>query len=146
MTDERMHPVYNNVTTPGATTYINIGDGGNREGKSVMMNSLISIIGPCPEWFNIPSWSAYRESAFGHGRLEVFNSTHMGWTWHKVVFHYVNPLLICDVRLESPSLRLGMRCTWSRTRTSGTVSRLVWPPFQWIEPLFRSCWNKHLFV
>lgn len=30
---ERMYPVYRNVTAPGATTYINIGDGGNREGR-----------------------------------------------------------------------------------------------------------------
>lgn len=68
---ERMHPTYKNQTTPGAVTYINIGDAGNREG-------------PCPEYFAQPSWSAYREAAFGHGRFEIFNSTHAHWTWHRI--------------------------------------------------------------
>eukprot|EP00049_Salpingoeca_infusionum_P000200 m.38047 g.38047 ORF g.38047 m.38047 type:complete len:458 (-) comp10154_c0_seq1:5283-6656(-) len=67
---ERMYPVYNNVTTPGATTYINIGDGGNREG-------------PADGYFPQPSWSAYREPAFGHGRLDLVNATHAHFTWHK---------------------------------------------------------------
>jgi len=66
-----MYPTYKNKTTTGAPTYINIGDGGNREG-------------PCPEYFAQPSWSAYREAAFGHGRFEIKNSTHAHWTWHKV--------------------------------------------------------------
>eukprot|EP01147_Barroeca_monosierra_P009035 gene9035-1361_t len=67
---ERMYPVYKNKTNPEAPTYLNIGDGGNREG-------------PAFGYFPQPSWSAYREPAFGHGRLEIFNETHTHWTWHK---------------------------------------------------------------
>jgi predicted phosphodiesterase len=52
-------------------TYINIGDGGNREG-------------PADNWITpAPVWSAYREAKFGHGRLHVYNHTHMHWTWQK---------------------------------------------------------------
>jgi hypothetical protein len=67
---ERMFPVYNNKTMAGATTFINIGDGGNREG-------------PATGYFKQPEWSAYREPAFGHGRLHIHNATHAHWTWHK---------------------------------------------------------------
>jgi hypothetical protein len=67
---ERMFPTYQNHTEPGATTYINIGDGGNREG-------------PATGYFPQPEWSAYREPAFGHGRFHVHNATHAHWTWHK---------------------------------------------------------------
>jgi hypothetical protein len=67
-----MYNVKNNETNPAGPVYINIGDGGNREG-------------PCPEYFQQPSWSAFRESAFGHGALEVTNATHMHWEWHRII-------------------------------------------------------------
>lgn len=69
---ERSYAVFNNQTTFGAPTYVNIGDGGNREGLA-------------PDYFPQPEWSAYRESCFGHGRLDVLNSTHMEWSWHRVI-------------------------------------------------------------
>mmetsp|Transcript_35078 Transcript_35078/g.105782 ORF Transcript_35078/g.105782 Transcript_35078/m.105782 type:complete len:462 (+) Transcript_35078:31-1416(+) len=69
---ERMYNVKDNVTNPAGPVYINIGDGGNREG-------------PCPEYFQQPSWSAFREAAFGHGELQVANSTHMHWAWHRII-------------------------------------------------------------
>jgi hypothetical protein len=28
-----------------------------------------------------PVWSAYRESSFGHGTLDVLNATHALWRW-----------------------------------------------------------------
>lgn len=31
-----------------------------------------------------PAWSAYREPSFGHGTLELLNTTHARWTWNKV--------------------------------------------------------------
>lgn len=68
---ERMYNTYNNVTNASGPVYINIGDAGNREG-------------PCPDYLPQPAWSAYRESAFGHGVLTVSNATHMRWTWHKI--------------------------------------------------------------
>ncbi|EGD72653.1 hypothetical protein PTSG_04388 [Salpingoeca rosetta] len=67
---ERMFPVYKNKTNPEAPTYLNIGDAGNREGPAYL-------------YFPQPKWSAYREPAFGHGRVEIFNATHAHWTWHK---------------------------------------------------------------
>jgi hypothetical protein len=30
-----------------------------------------------------PAWSAYRESSFGHGTLDVINSTYALWNWHR---------------------------------------------------------------
>jgi len=67
-----MYNVKDNVTNPSGPVYINIGDGGNREG-------------PCPEYFQQPAWSAYREAAFGHGALSIHNATHMYWGWHRIV-------------------------------------------------------------
>ncbi|XP_022722892.1 purple acid phosphatase 23 isoform X8 [Durio zibethinus] len=34
-------------------------------------------------WDRQPEWSAFRESSFGHGILEVLNSTYALWTWHR---------------------------------------------------------------
>ena len=56
---ERSHPVYQGEVTGCAPTYINIGDGGNREGLAG------TYINPQP------AWSAFREPSFGHGHLEV---------------------------------------------------------------------------
>lgn len=67
---ERTYPVYDGVSTPGATVEINIGDGGNREGL-------------CTHYYQQPEWSAYREASFGHGELDFKNATHAHWTWHR---------------------------------------------------------------
>lgn len=75
---ERMHPTYNNVTNNNGPTYINIGDGGNREG-------------PARRWRNglrdqaHPVWSAFRSPYFGHGKLVLKNCSHAAWTWHRVI-------------------------------------------------------------
>lgn len=63
--------MYKGKRTDGAPTYINIGDGGNREG-------------PCPNYYPQPDYSAYREAQFGHGSVDALNSTHLAWTWHRV--------------------------------------------------------------
>ncbi|CAK9186729.1 unnamed protein product [Ilex paraguariensis] len=34
-------------------------------------------------WDRQPDYSAFRESSFGHGILEVKNATHALWTWHR---------------------------------------------------------------
>lgn len=67
---ERMYAVFKNVTTADAPIYINIGDGGNREG-------------PARDYLEQPSWSAFRQATFGHGRFTMHNSTHAFWTWHR---------------------------------------------------------------
>jgi len=69
---ERMHNVKHNKTDlVDGLLYINVGDGGNREGHA-------------GSYYQMPEWSAYREDQFGHGILAVANSTHMEWEWHRV--------------------------------------------------------------
>lgn len=69
---ERMYNTYDNKTNASGPVFVNIGDAGNREG-------------PCPDYLPQPKWSAFRESRFGHGSLEVVNATHMRWGWHRIV-------------------------------------------------------------
>ena len=61
---ERVRPVYRGCLNPCGPTYLNLGDGGNREGASVLWNE--------PQ----PAWSAFREGSFGIGRLELVNASH----------------------------------------------------------------------
>jgi hypothetical protein len=67
---ERMHPVFKQKLSKGATTYINIGDGGNREG-------------PAETYINKPEWSAFREPVFGHGELNIVNASFAEWSWKR---------------------------------------------------------------
>ncbi|KAJ7553993.1 hypothetical protein O6H91_06G122600 [Diphasiastrum complanatum] len=59
------------VPNDSAPIYLNIGDGGNREGLST------SYINPQP------AYSAYREASFGHAILDIKNRTHAFWSWHR---------------------------------------------------------------
>jgi len=68
---ERTFPVNQMKRDDCGPTYIVIGDGGNREG----------IAGPFLE--PQPHWSAFREGSYGHGTVEVFNSTHAVWKWRR---------------------------------------------------------------
>lgn len=104
---ERSNRVYNYTLDPCGPVHITIGDGGNRE-KMAATHS--DEPGHCPEplstpdkfiggfcafnfttgpatgkfcWDRQPDYSAYRESSFGHGILEVKNETHALWTWHR---------------------------------------------------------------
>lgn len=103
---ERMNRVYNYTLDPCGPVYITVGDGGNIEKVDV---DHADEPGNCPSpgdnvpefggvchlnfssgpakgkfcWDRQPEWSAYRESSFGHGILEVVNSTHALWTWHR---------------------------------------------------------------
>lgn len=80
---ERSHKTINNITTsdiagPG-TVYINIGDGGNREGQ-------YDYWYPGLNGSFKPTWSALRQPQFGHGKLMIQNATHSLWTWHRTEF------------------------------------------------------------
>ncbi|KAK4482569.1 hypothetical protein RD792_009729 [Penstemon davidsonii] len=104
---ERSNRVYNYTLDPCGPVYISIGDGGNREKMSI---KHADDPGYCPEpsttpdqfmggfcaynftsgpaagkfcWDRQPEYSAYRETSFGHGILEVKNETHALWTWHR---------------------------------------------------------------
>jgi hypothetical protein len=68
---ERSLNTYHSRPNACGPTYINIGDGGNREGLAR------DYFDPQPEW------SAFREASYGHGILEVMNSTHATWEWHR---------------------------------------------------------------
>ncbi|OIW10719.1 hypothetical protein TanjilG_27665 [Lupinus angustifolius] len=68
---ERFTRVYKNKGDKCGPIYINIGDGGNREGLAT------KYIDPKPDI------SLFREANFGHGTLEIFNATHVLWNWHK---------------------------------------------------------------
>ncbi|KAJ1694365.1 hypothetical protein LUZ63_011063 [Rhynchospora breviuscula] len=103
---ERMNRVYNYGLDPCGPVYITVGDGGNVEKVDV---EFADDPGKCPKptdnkpefggvchmnfstgpaegkfcWDRQPDWSAFRDSSFGHGILEVINSTYALWTWHR---------------------------------------------------------------
>ncbi|CAH9129800.1 unnamed protein product [Cuscuta epithymum] len=104
---ERSNRVFNYSLDPCGPVYITIGDGGNREKMAI---SHADEPGNCPNprstpdafmggfcaynftsgpaagkfcWDQQPEFSAYRDSSFGHGILEVKNETHSLWTWHR---------------------------------------------------------------
>ena len=49
--------------------HVVVGDAGNREGLSA------NYLDPAPKW------SAFREASYGHGSLDLLNSTHAVWRW-----------------------------------------------------------------
>ncbi|KAL5781413.1 hypothetical protein ACOSP7_006442 [Xanthoceras sorbifolium] len=104
---ERSNRVYNYTLDPCGPVHITVGDGGNREKMAI---THADEPGNCPEpsttpdkivggfcafnytlgpaagkfcWDRQPDYSAFRESSFGHGILEVKNETHALWTWHR---------------------------------------------------------------
>ncbi|XP_042513597.1 purple acid phosphatase 15 [Macadamia integrifolia] len=105
---ERSNRIYNYTLDPCGPVYITVGDGGNREKMAI---KHADEPGNCPDplstpdknmdgrfcgfnftsgpaagkfcWDRQPDYSAYRESSFGHGILEVKNSTYALWTWHR---------------------------------------------------------------
>jgi hypothetical protein len=68
---ERNYRSYNMQRNPAGPYYITIGDGGNREGLASNWES--------PQ----PAYSAFRQASYGHGELQVVNSTHVYWSWHQ---------------------------------------------------------------
>ncbi|KAF7845567.1 Purple acid phosphatase 15 [Senna tora] len=104
---ERSNRVYNYSLDPCGPLHIAVGDGGNREKMSV---EFADEPGHCPDpsstpdpymggfcatnftfgpakgkfcWDRQPEFSAFRESSFGHGILEVKNETWALWTWYR---------------------------------------------------------------
>ncbi|CAM6102604.1 unnamed protein product [Calypogeia fissa] len=68
---ERSVRMYKGKPNNHGILYLNIGDGGNREG-------LARVYYPLQ-----PKWSAFREASYGHGKLTITNSTTAVWTWHR---------------------------------------------------------------
>lgn len=107
---ERSVPVYQQTPTDGAPTYITIGDG-SQISQSCCFIFILKIWdtggnreGTADDWYPTASWSAYHESAFGHGRLELLNSTHAHWSWQKNV-DSVSDLLTIQFCMFIPSRR-----------------------------------------
>ncbi|KAG0623436.1 hypothetical protein M758_3G174500 [Ceratodon purpureus] len=108
---ERINRLYNYKYDPCGPVYITVGDGGNGE-KLALPHA--DEKGGCPDpmttpdhtfsnlsgycgfnftngkfcWDKQPVWSAWRDSSFGHGIIEVKNATHLLWTWHRNQDHY----------------------------------------------------------
>eukprot|EP00250_Pteridium_aquilinum_P011449 c20080_g1_i1 orf=475-1860(-) len=68
---ERTARIFNRKADDCGVYHITIGDGGNREGLA------LTFLDPKPDW------SIYREASFGHGVLQLLNSTHAHWIWHR---------------------------------------------------------------
>lgn len=112
---ERTNRVYNYTYDPRGPVYITVGDGGNAERLTLIHaddeggcpdplktpdQNFADISGYCGFnftsgtaagkfcWDRQPDWSAFRDSSFGHGMIEVKNSTHLLWTWHRNQDHY----------------------------------------------------------
>ena len=66
---ERTEPIYRNQTDPCGPVYLNLGDGGNREGSS--QHWL-----PGENGQQRPDWSAFRQASFGVAELNVVNASH----------------------------------------------------------------------
>lgn len=104
---ERSNRVYNYSLDPCGPVYITVGDGGSQEMIAI---EHADEPGNCPDpsatpynyiggfcafnftsgpaagqfcWDEQPDYSAYRESSFGYGILEIKNETHALWTWHR---------------------------------------------------------------
>ncbi|PSC71931.1 putative purple acid phosphatase 20 [Micractinium conductrix] len=67
---ERNERVYQSLLDECAPVHINIGDGGNKEG-------------PDKKYYQRPPYSAFREPSFGHGTLDLLDTTHAEWRWHR---------------------------------------------------------------
>jgi len=66
---ERSHPVYKGQRSDTGTTYVNIGDGGNREDHA-------------STWLTPPETSAYTNGDYyGHSRLAVANESYALLEW-----------------------------------------------------------------
>ncbi|XVF65207.1 hypothetical protein PTKIN_Ptkin09bG0228700 [Pterospermum kingtungense] len=104
---ERSNRVYSYTLDPCGPVHITVGSGGNEKNLTL---EHADEPGNCPDpsttpdrfiggfcafnftsgpatgnfcWDRQPEYSAYRESSFGYGILEVKNQTHALWTWYR---------------------------------------------------------------
>lgn len=69
---ERSHPVHDFEKDDCGPVYVNIGDGGNREGLDF-------------DYYQQPEWSAIREPSYGHGVLDLIDETTARFAWFRNV-------------------------------------------------------------
>lgn len=161
---ERMNRVYNYTLDSCGPVYITVGDGGNIEKVDV---DYADDSGKCPSegdnipeiggvchlnfsfgpakgkfcWDKQPEWSAFRESSFGHGILEVLNSTYALWTWHRNQDMYKEDspgdqiFIVRQPELCSPSTSLkGNHETEQGTQVKESAAVSI--KWSWVMPLF----------
>lgn len=73
---ERTWPVYKNKTDTCGPTYLNLGDGGNREGPAASWL-------PGEDGRTAPDWSAFRQGSFGVASLTLENKSHARIAWSR---------------------------------------------------------------
>lgn len=74
---ERTKQVYENHTDPCGPVYLNLGDGGNREGP--YLHWLPGRAGA-----SRPAWTAFREGSFGVAELDLVNGSHGKFRWSRL--------------------------------------------------------------
>ncbi|XP_021291540.1 purple acid phosphatase 23 isoform X2 [Herrania umbratica] len=161
---ERMNRVYNYTLHACGPVYITVGDGGNIEKVDV---DHADDPGKCPSeghnipefggvchlnfssgpakgkfcWDRQPEWSAFRESSFGHGILEVLNSTYALWTWHRNQDIYKEEssgdqlYIVRQPELCSPSTSL-KGSNETQQGAQAKESAAVSAKWAWVLPLF----------
>ena len=67
---ERSHPVHDFQKDECGPMYINVGDGGNREGLD-------------HDYYSKRDWSAVREPSYGHGVLDLIDETTAQFSWFR---------------------------------------------------------------
>ena len=149
---KRSNRVFNYTLDACGPVYISVGHGGNRE---KMATTHADDPGHCPDpastpnpfiggrlcatnfttgpaagrfcWDRQPDYSAYRESSFGHGVLEVKNDTHALWRWHR------NQDLNADVAADEVYIvREPDKCLGDGVGVF-CVSYLAWEPDKYTE-------------
>lgn len=136
---ERSNRVYNYTLDPCAPLYITVGDGGSLEDLAV---EHADEPGNCPDpstniggfcafnftsgpasgkfcWDEQPEYSAYRESSFGHGILEVKNETHALWSWHRNQDTYQTAADIIFIVRTPESCLVGPKVRYNNTEAGG---------------------------
>jgi acid phosphatase type 7 len=73
---ERTVGVYDNNLDICGPVHLVLGDGGNYEGEASPWREDNTSTGS-------PIWSAFREASFGVGGLQIVNSTHAFFSWHR---------------------------------------------------------------
>ncbi|KAH7624700.1 putative Purple acid phosphatase 22 [Nannochloris sp. 'desiccata'] len=109
---ERSQGVFNNENDPCGPHYINIGDGGNREGLD------FDYYKPQPEW------SAMRDPSYGHAVIDFVNSTTAVYQWHRNQ-DGVEEVADEFVLTRDPKCRVngGLRLQAKKTKGSSTYKR-----------------------
>ena len=113
---ERSHAVFDGCRDECGPVYLNLGDGGNREGAYV------------PWLTPQPVWSAFREGTFGAGHLTIVNATHALYNWTRVACHNVREGVGDAGHIDFDAAGCTTESTWSvdNSRFAAESVDVVW--------------------